>query len=78
MRKSDTDQWFETQTKTFTAWINGKLSDSRGLFINDLFEDLRDGIVLYNLMEVLSHCSLSKVVICLFVSFAVFLFMSRC
>ena len=34
--------WQQLQKKTFTRYINGKLA-SKGLQINDLYEDVKDG-----------------------------------
>lgn len=56
--KSDDDagsnNWETRQKKAFTKWINAKL-EGRGLQVEDLFTDLRDGVVLYNLLEVLAN-----------------------
>lgn len=47
------------QKKTFTRWANHYMGE-RMLKINDLFEDLKDGILLINLMELISSKSLGK------------------
>ena len=42
------------QKKTFTRWCNEFLK-RRGIQIEDLYKDLQDGLVLINLIEILSH-----------------------
>jgi len=51
--------WQDIQQRTFTAWCNEFLKD-RGMHINDLAKDLRDGILLINLLEIISGKSLGK------------------
>jgi hypothetical protein len=41
------------QKKTFTKWINSHLRNS-GFKVHDLFHDLRDGIILIKLLEIVS------------------------
>lgn len=48
-----------SQKKTFTRWTNHYLAE-RMLKINDLFVDLKDGILLINLMELISSKSLGR------------------
>ena len=48
------NSWEDRQKKAFTRWMNAKLED-RGINIQDLYTDLRDGVALYNLLEVLSN-----------------------
>ncbi|KYQ90426.1 RhoGEF domain-containing protein [Tieghemostelium lacteum] len=43
----------ETQKKVYTIWANNILQ-KRNLSIIDLFEDLRDGVLLINLLEILT------------------------
>ncbi|KAJ1630194.1 calponin homology domain-containing protein [Pavlovales sp. CCMP2436] len=38
------------QQRAFTSWMNGRLSE-RGLRIDDLHRDLRDGVLLLDLLE---------------------------
>ena len=52
-------RWQLLQKRTFTRYINSKLA-SRGLEVEDLYEDLKDGRVLYNFLEVLTGSSLRK------------------
>ena len=47
-------QWIVVQQKTFTNWVNSHLSD-RGLAVQDLTKDLNDGIMLINLLEIISN-----------------------
>jgi ribosomal protein L16 Arg81 hydroxylase len=45
----------DIQKKAFTKWINNQLATtSSTLAITDLFQDLRDGVVLLRLLEVLT------------------------
>lgn len=46
--------WITVQQKTFTKWVNSHLSD-RGLAVQDLCTDLNDGIMLINLLEIISN-----------------------
>jgi len=49
----------DVQLKTFTAWINLRL-EKRDMEVKELLKDLHNGIVLNNLLEVLSDKSLGK------------------
>jgi len=51
--------WSDIQEKSFTRWINDYLRQ-RGMKIDDLCADLADGLVLINLLEILSKKSLGK------------------
>ncbi len=46
--------WLEIQKSVFTRWANYHLED-RNLFVNDLFIDMRDGVFMVNLVEILSE-----------------------
>lgn len=52
MSKDDT-KWIEVQKKTFTRWANTFLVE-RNMPIQDLQHDLKDGIALINLLELIS------------------------
>jgi len=51
----------QTQKKTFTRWMNYFLSE-RLLKVDDLFKDLRDGVKLIHLLELISSKKLGKYV----------------
>ena len=51
--------WQQLQKKTFTRYINGKLA-SKGLQINDLYEDVKDREILYHFLEALTGASLKN------------------
>ena len=52
-------KWEARQKRTFTMWINNKLAERQDIKpITDLYKDLTNGMVLYNLLEELSHQSL--------------------
>lgn len=53
-RKSIADEraWVQTQMKTFTNWVNDRLRDT-GCQVEDLQEDLDDGLTLLKLIECL-------------------------
>eukprot|EP00055_Hartaetosiga_balthica_P008290 m.30361 g.30361 ORF g.30361 m.30361 type:complete len:879 (+) comp6225_c0_seq1:301-2937(+) len=53
------DQWQRQQKKTFTAWINSHLR-KRTLQIDEVSEDLRDGVMLLNLLEIISEETVGK------------------
>jgi hypothetical protein len=53
------DQRDKIQKKTFTKWVNKHLS-KLSIKINELFDDLRDGIHLIYLLEILSERTLRK------------------
>ncbi|RDI79825.1 hypothetical protein Vi05172_g10163 [Venturia inaequalis] len=52
-------QWITVQQKTFTKWLNSKIK-VREVQIQDLVQDLSDGVVLIHLLEVLSNESLGR------------------
>jgi hypothetical protein len=52
--------WVDVQKKTFTRWSNSFLR-YRALKINDLETDLDEGVLLVNLLEILSDKSLGKI-----------------
>jgi filamin len=51
--------WVDVQKKTFTRWSNSFLR-YRALKINELDQDLTDGVLLISLLEILSDKSLGK------------------
>mmetsp|Transcript_27912 Transcript_27912/g.69999 ORF Transcript_27912/g.69999 Transcript_27912/m.69999 type:complete len:441 (+) Transcript_27912:99-1421(+) len=51
--------WQDIQEKTFTRWVNEHLKD-RGMQCTDLFKDLRDGVLLINLLEIISGKALPR------------------
>ena len=51
--------WQRLQKQTFTRYINSKIRSS-GLVVRDLYEDVRDGRVLYHFLEALTGESLAK------------------
>ena len=67
---SDVDEREDIQKKTFTKWINARLS-IHSQPITDLFDDLRDGTRLLTLLEILtgiplvSHSQVSFTHFCL-------------
>jgi hypothetical protein len=55
------EPWIIKQKKVFTSWVNQKLrSGGRTRQIDDLFVDLADGLILYDLLEVIADQSLSS------------------
>uniref|UniRef100_A0A3B3QQI9 Calponin-homology (CH) domain-containing protein n=1 Tax=Paramormyrops kingsleyae TaxID=1676925 RepID=A0A3B3QQI9_9TELE len=49
------DEQEAVQKRTFTKWINSHLAKrTPPLVVNDLFEDIKDGVKLLALLEVLS------------------------
>eukprot|EP00029_Vermamoeba_vermiformis_P000875 TRINITY_DN11053_c0_g1_i1.p1 TRINITY_DN11053_c0_g1~~TRINITY_DN11053_c0_g1_i1.p1 ORF type:complete len:546 (-),score=180.34 TRINITY_DN11053_c0_g1_i1:115-1731(-) len=46
--------WLNKQKKVFTRWVQNLL-DERKLKVADLIEDLKDGFILCNLMEIISN-----------------------
>jgi filamin len=52
--------WVDVQKKTFTRWSNSFLR-YRAMKINDLATDLDEGVLLVNLLEILSDKSLGKI-----------------
>jgi filamin len=51
--------WIDIQQNTFTRWCNEHLK-ARGYFIKDLKTDLSDGLLLVNLLEIISGKSLGR------------------
>lgn len=51
--------WQVLQKRTFTRYINSKLK-CRNIEVTDLYEDLKNGVVLYNFLEVLTGESLKR------------------
>jgi len=51
--------WVDIQQNAFTRWVNEHLKD-RGYHVKDLQKDLCDGILLVNLLEIISAKSLGK------------------
>ncbi|TKA31104.1 hypothetical protein B0A50_02073 [Salinomyces thailandicus] len=51
--------WIKVQAKTFTKWLNNKLT-VRNLPVNDIVTDLSDGVILIHLLEILSQESLGR------------------
>jgi hypothetical protein len=49
------DQRDAVQKKTFTKWMNFHLSKREGLHVDDLFLDLRDGLLLISLLEIFTN-----------------------
>ena len=49
------DQRDAVQKKTFTKWMNFYLSKRDGLYVDDLFLDLRDGHLLLSLLEIFTN-----------------------
>jgi len=56
---STTTHWADIQEQTFTRWVNDYLRQ-RGLKIKDISTDLSDGIILCNLVEILSKKKVGK------------------
>ncbi|KYQ96878.1 gelation factor [Tieghemostelium lacteum] len=54
-----TKTWIDVQKKTFTGWANNYLKE-RILKINDLGQDLEDGVLLINLLEIISSKKILK------------------
>ncbi|MCJ1428515.1 hypothetical protein MMC29_006425 [Sticta canariensis] len=52
-------QWVTVQQKTFTKWLNSKVSP-RDVSVNDLVTDLSDGVILIHLLEVLGNENLGR------------------
>mmetsp|Transcript_3193 Transcript_3193/g.5956 ORF Transcript_3193/g.5956 Transcript_3193/m.5956 type:complete len:312 (+) Transcript_3193:97-1032(+) len=51
--------WYDIQQNTFTRWVNDELK-YRGLFCKNLETDLKDGLKLINLIEVISGKKIGK------------------
>ena len=58
--KDQEDMWVAIQHHTFRNWVNVQLRDT-GLRVEDLSEDLRDGVALVTLIEILQKRKLRKV-----------------
>lgn len=58
--KDQDDMWVSIQHHTFRNWVNVQLRDA-GLKVEDLSEDLRDGVALVTLVEALQNRKLRKV-----------------
>jgi hypothetical protein len=56
----DRDGWIRVQKKTFTRWANNHLK-TRGMEIADLCEDVRSGVLLLNLLEIIGGESIKQV-----------------
>ena len=52
------DQRDAVQKKTFSKWMNFYLSKRDGLYVEDLYLDLRDGNLLLSLLEILTNQSI--------------------
>lgn len=52
-------KWYDIQEKVFTRWANDEVKQ-RGMHIGNLKTDLGDGLILVNLLEVLSGKSLGR------------------
>ena len=55
----ESGRWIAVQKRIFTRWANAYLR-MRKMKITDLCTDLQDGVLLINLLEVLSHESVGK------------------
>ncbi|AFN83645.1 Ca2+binding actin-bundling proteinfimbrin/plastin [Encephalitozoon romaleae SJ-2008] len=53
MTQQEEKEWQKVQKKTFTKWVNEKLARGGHEEIKDMFEDLRDGVKLANLLMAL-------------------------
>lgn len=51
--------WYDIQQNTFTRWVNDEIR-LRGMRIDDMKTELKDGLVLINLMEIISGKSLGR------------------
>jgi len=58
-KPSQDTRWVDIQKRTFTRWANNFLSE-RMMKINDLQADLSDGLLLINLLEVISDKKLNN------------------
>lgn len=50
-----TDERQDVQKKTFTKWINSQLAKNSYPLVDELFNDLRDGHNLLNLLEIFTN-----------------------
>ena len=58
--KDQEDMWVSIQHNTFRNWVNVQIRDT-GLKVEDLSEDLRDGVALVTLVETLQKRKLRKI-----------------
>ena len=58
LKEGDEPAWVSRQKKVFTSWINLRIKGRDIAPVEDIFEDLKSGFVLYHLFEVLSGTSL--------------------
>jgi hypothetical protein len=54
-------KWFEIQENTFRRWVNDELK-KRGMAVQSMKDDWKDGLMLVNLMEIISAKSLGRCV----------------
>ncbi|CAF1221360.1 unnamed protein product [Rotaria sordida] len=54
------DQRDAVQKKTFTKWMNFYLSKRHGLYVDDLYFDLRDGHLLLSLLEIFTNQTITR------------------
>jgi hypothetical protein len=54
MAAAQPTHWADIQEKAFTRWCNNHLEE-RGLRINDFKTDWTNGLLLINLIEIISH-----------------------
>ncbi|KFY23750.1 hypothetical protein V491_02419 [Pseudogymnoascus sp. VKM F-3775] len=59
MAYAEQHKWINVQQKTFTKWLNAKIS-AREVEVKDLVKDLSDGVILIHLLECLSSESLGR------------------
>lgn len=52
-------KWQQMQEHTFTVWLNERLQP-QGLVINDLYDDLDDGVMLIQLLNILFNTEVTK------------------
>ena len=65
MKEYDAKAWVKYQKEAFTLWVNARLSSApepmrKDVKVTDLFRDMRNGLVLYYLVAVLSRGELAK------------------
>jgi hypothetical protein len=53
MAGNQATHWADIQQKTFTRWVNLYLKE-RGMHVDDLEQDLKSGVLLVNLLEIIS------------------------
>ena len=59
-KTQDRDAWINVQKKTFSRWANNHLK-KRNRQLEDLYEDVKDGVLLLNLLEVIGGESVKAV-----------------